>query len=66
VSSGRGYHEQYSATGQLHIRVDLWYQPIGFRWARNLAPYKAAEPQRILHYYVRVRLRSHGDNIGKG
>ena len=37
-----------SAPGPLHIRVELWYQPIGFRWAHNLAPYKAPEPQRIL------------------
>jgi hypothetical protein len=29
----------------------LWYQPIGFRWAHNLADYKAAEPQRFLGYY---------------
>jgi cytochrome c551/c552 len=40
-----------SAPGPLHIKVELWYQPIGFRWAHNLAPYKAVEPQRILHYY---------------
>jgi cytochrome c551/c552 len=39
------------AIGPLHIKVELWYQPIGFRWAHNLGPYKAAEPQRILHYY---------------
>jgi cytochrome c551/c552 len=40
-----------SATGPMHIKVELLYQPIGFRWAHNLAPYKAAEPQRIFHYY---------------
>ncbi len=40
-----------SGMGPFHISVELWYQPIGFRWAHNLAPYKADEPQRILHYY---------------
>jgi hypothetical protein len=40
-----------SATGPLHIKVELWYQPIGFRWAHNFEPYKAPEPQRIVRYY---------------
>ncbi len=40
-----------SATGPLRITVELLYQPIGFRWAHNLEPYKAAEPQRFVHYY---------------
>lgn len=40
-----------SAAGPFHVSVDLWYQPIGFRWAHNLAPYKAAEPQRLVEYY---------------
>lgn len=38
-------------SGPFHIQVELWYQPIGFRWAHNLAPYKAAEPQRVVGYY---------------
>jgi hypothetical protein len=38
-------------TGPFRIEVELWYQPIGFRWAHNLAPYKAAEPQRFVSYY---------------
>jgi len=44
VSTGGG-------TGPFRIEVELWYQPIGFRWAHNLAPYKAAEPQRFVSYY---------------
>jgi hypothetical protein len=40
-----------SANGPFRIKVELWYQPIGFRWAHNLAPYKAAEPRRVVHYY---------------
>jgi hypothetical protein len=37
--------------GTLHIEVELWYQPIGYRWAHNLEPYQAAEPQRFVSYY---------------
>ncbi len=47
-----------SAPGPLHIRVELWYQPIGFRWAHNLDPYKAPEPQRILQYYESASART--------
>ena len=39
------------AQGPFHVEAELWYQPIGFRWAHNLAPYKAAEPQRFVNYY---------------
>ncbi len=39
------------ALGPFHVEVELWYQPIGFRWARNLAPYRATEPQRFVGYY---------------
>jgi hypothetical protein len=39
------------AAGPFHVEVELWYQPIGFRWAHNLAPYKAMEPQRFVGYY---------------
>ena len=39
------------ATGPFRIEVELWYQPIGFRWAHNLSPYHAAEPQRFVGYY---------------
>jgi hypothetical protein len=37
--------------GPFHVEVELLYQPIGFRWAHNLAPYKADEPQRFVKYY---------------
>jgi len=39
------------APGPFHVEAELWYQPIGFRWAHNLGPYKAAEPQRFVGYY---------------
>jgi hypothetical protein len=40
-----------NAQGPFHIEAELWYQPIGFRWAHNLQPYNAAEPQRFVGYY---------------
>jgi hypothetical protein len=40
-----------SSRGPFHIAVELWYEPIGYRWAHNLAPYQAEEPQRLVHYY---------------
>ena len=39
------------AAGPFHVEAELWYQPIGFRWAHNLAPYKAMEPERFVGYY---------------
>ncbi len=39
------------AQGPFHVEVELWYQPIGFRWAHNLEPYKADEPQRLVQMY---------------
>ncbi len=39
------------ASGPFHVVVELWYQPIGFRWAHNLASYAEPEPQRFVRYY---------------
>ena len=39
------------ADGPLVVEVELWYQPIGHRWAQNLGAYKAVEPQRFLGYF---------------
>ena len=33
------------------VEAELWYQPIGYRWAMNLRPYDAAEPRRFVGYY---------------
>jgi hypothetical protein len=40
-----------NAVGPFHLEAELWYQPIGFRWAHNLATYQAMEPQRFVGYY---------------
>ncbi len=52
----KGSVVRYSASvdpsaGPFHIVAELWYQPIGFRWAHNLEPYNAHEPQRFVNYY---------------
>ncbi len=40
-----------NAQGPFHVEAELWYQPIGFRWAHNLEPYPAEEPQRVVRIY---------------
>ncbi len=47
-----------NAAGPFKVEVELWFQPIGFRWAHNLAPYKAEEPQRMVRYYEEASRRS--------
>ena len=40
-----------AAGGAFRVVAELQYQPIGFRWAHNLAPYKAGETQRFTRYF---------------
>ena len=47
-----------SAAGPFRVEAELWYQPIGFRWAHNLEPYKATEPQRMVSYYEQASTKS--------
>lgn len=47
-----------NAPGAFRIDAELCYQPIGFRWAHNLAPYQANEPQRMVNYYEQAAGRS--------
>ncbi len=44
--------------GPFHIAAELIYQPVGYRWAHNLAAYKADEPQRFVHYYDQAAAHS--------
>ena len=37
--------------GTFSVEVELLYQPIAFRWARNLDTYDAPEPRRFLRYW---------------
>ncbi len=55
--TGGGHRVRYSAplgtaTGPFTIEAELWYQPIGYRWANNLKPYDdAPEPRRFAGYF---------------
>jgi hypothetical protein len=40
-----------NAQGPFQIEAELWYQPIGFRWAHNLAAYNSPETKRLVGYY---------------
>jgi hypothetical protein len=51
VSTGR-------SAGPFKVEAELWYQPIGYRWAHNLVPYKASEPQRMVRYYEEATRKS--------
>ena len=37
--------------GPYDVTVELWYQPIAFRWAKNLEGYDAPEPRRFVSYF---------------
>jgi hypothetical protein len=45
------YSVSTNARGPFRVEAELWYQPIGFRWAHNLEPYQAAETRRFVSYY---------------
>jgi hypothetical protein len=47
-----------NTAGPFKVEAELWYQPIGFRWAHNLEPYKASEPQRMVKYYEEASQKS--------
>jgi hypothetical protein len=54
--AGGGHTLRYSiAVGSgeppFQVEAELWYQPIGYRWAMNLKSYDAAEPKRFVRYY---------------
>ncbi len=43
------------AQGPFRIEAELWYQPIGFRWANNLKAYnQAAEPRRFTAFFDKM------------
>ena len=33
------------------LEAELWFQPIAYRWAENLAPYDSPETRRFVRYY---------------
>jgi hypothetical protein len=47
------YEVEVNPTGApFEVTAELWYQPIGFRWAANLKRYNAVEPQRFTAEYA--------------
>jgi hypothetical protein len=40
-----------SAQGPLRVVAELWYQPIGYRWAMNLRDYDTEESARFLRFF---------------
>lgn len=47
-----------NAAGPFTVTAELWFQPIGFRWAHNLAPYNAPEPQRFVKFFDQASPKS--------
>jgi hypothetical protein len=45
------YSTGVSGSGPFTVSAELWYQPIGFRWAENLKAYDADETNRFVSYY---------------
>jgi hypothetical protein len=39
------------APGPFSVEAELWYQPVGYRWAHNLADRDAPEIDRFVGYY---------------
>lgn len=42
------------AQGPLIVEAELWYQPIGYRWAHNLGDKQADEIERFIGYYTEM------------
>jgi hypothetical protein len=44
--------------GPLTVTAELWFQPIAYRWALNLAGYDSMETDRFVRYYREMAARS--------
>jgi len=58
-----GDRVQYSvalgdAQGPFRIEVELWFQPVAYRWASNLRPYDSEETRRFTAYYDQMSTAS--------
>lgn len=45
------YRLPLEVSAPVTVEVELRFQPIGYRWAHNLAAYDAPEPRRFVSYY---------------
>ncbi|MEP7086060.1 MAG: hypothetical protein ABI884_01900 [Gemmatimonadota bacterium] len=53
---GGSHHTRYGidvarSRGPFQIGAELWYQPIGYRWAHNLSQQPSPETNRFVDYY---------------
>lgn len=46
------------ARGPFRVSAELWYQPIAYRWARNLGDQEAEEIERFTRYYGEMAAES--------
>jgi hypothetical protein len=44
--------------GPFSVDVELWFQPVAYRWAMNLRRYDAPEPKRFVGYYEQTAAAS--------
>jgi hypothetical protein len=54
--TGGGHRIEYlmdlsGAPGPYELVAEVWYQPIGYRWAHNLTSYAANEPERFVREF---------------
>jgi len=47
-----------SASGPFQVEVELWYQPIGYRWAQTLGEYDTAESAQFMRFFNGVSSNS--------
>jgi hypothetical protein len=43
-----------NASGPFRVEVEVWYQPIGYRWAENLGDYDTAESDQFMEFFKGV------------
>ena len=46
------------AAGPFTVEAELWFQPVAYRWAENLAEYDTFETNRFVRYYREMSARS--------
>jgi nitrate/TMAO reductase-like tetraheme cytochrome c subunit len=45
------YEVEIEGDGPFAVSAELWYQPVGYRWAHNLGDQQADEIERFIGYY---------------
>jgi len=63
---GAIFRQHRWGAGSVPRRAELWYQPIGFRWAHNLGPYKARSRSALSVLRIHVDRDSGAANASGG